>query len=204
MPIQTQTLTAGFADQVIQSQQVFRAILDSLSNPSRCVLIGQHVPECPEALPSAVAAALLTLADYETPVYLAPRFHTKPVLAWLAFHAGCPIVGMPDQAAFAVLDGAEPSPALDHFNLGDERYPDRSTTVFVVCDSLSGGQPVCLSGPGIEHQAMIAPTGLHDGFWTELEANHSHFPMGVDVMLVAGSELAGLPRTTLAKSGETV
>jgi len=144
------------------------------------------------------------LADYETPVYLAPRFHTKPVLAWLAFHAGCPIVGMPDLAAFAVLDGAEPSPELDHFNLGDERYPDRSTTVFVVCESLSGGQPVCLSGPGIEHQAMIAPPGLYDGFWTELEANHSRFPMGVDVMLVAGSELAGLPRTTLAKILETV
>jgi alpha-D-ribose 1-methylphosphonate 5-triphosphate synthase subunit PhnH len=51
---------------------------------------------------------------------------------------------------------------------------------------------------------MIAPTGLHDGFWTELEANHSRFPMGVDVMLVAGSELAGLPRTTVAKILETV
>jgi alpha-D-ribose 1-methylphosphonate 5-triphosphate synthase subunit PhnH len=204
MSIQTQKLTAGFTDQVIQSQQVFRSILDSLSNPSRCVSIGHHVPECPDALPSAVAAALLTLADYETPVYLAPRFHTKVVLAWLAFHAGCPIVGLPDQATFAVLDGAEPSPTLDQFNLGDERYPDRSTTVFVVCETLSGGSPVSLYGPGIEHVALISPIGLHEDFWHGLAANHSRFPMSVDVMLVAGSELSALPRTTLAKRGETV
>jgi len=204
MPTQTQTLTAGFADQVMQSQQVFRSILDSLSNPSRCVSIGQHVPECPDDVPSAVAAALLTLADYETPVYLAPRFHTKPVLSWLAFHAGCPIVDTPDQAGFAVLDGGEPSPALDRFNPGDERYPDRSTTVFVVCADLSGGHPVRLRGPGIEHEAMIAPQGLHAGFWPEVEANHSRFPMGVDLMLVSGADLIGLPRTTLATSGETV
>lgn len=198
------TLPAGFADQGMQSQHVFRAVLDSLANPSRCVSIGQHLTECPDVLPSAVAAGLLTLADYETPVYLAPRFKIKPVLSWLAFHAGCPIVDNPAQAVFAVLDGGDVSPSLAEFNLGDERYPDRSTTLFVVCEALSGGPPVHVRGPGIEHKSMIAPSGLHETFWDHVEANHNLFPLGVDLLLVSGSDLIGLPRSTKVQNKESV
>jgi alpha-D-ribose 1-methylphosphonate 5-triphosphate synthase subunit PhnH len=63
-------------------------------------------------------------------------------------------------------------------------------------DSLTGGEPVVLSGPGIQHTATIAPAGLPEHFWQERAALAPLFPCGVDCYLVCGAGLIGLPRTT--------
>ena len=62
--------------------------------------------------------------------------------------------------------------------------------------TLEGGEPVVLTGPGIRDQAVIAPRGLPPGFWTQVQANHERFQFGVDLVLVAGSRLLALPRST--------
>ena len=38
--------------------------------------------------------------------------------------------------------------------------------------------------------------GLHPGLLDEWEANRKLFPCGVDLVLVAGTRIAALPRTT--------
>jgi alpha-D-ribose 1-methylphosphonate 5-triphosphate synthase subunit PhnH len=204
MQTATHVPRAGFTEPVSQSQTVFRALLDASANPSRICSIGHHVPDAPVALPSAVAAALLTLSDYDTPIFLSPRFNHDDVRAWLTFHAGCSFVDDPHDAAFGVIDGSPDDPSLSAFNVGDERYPDRSATVFVVCDALRGGANITLSGPGIAHEAEIAPQGVLGGFWDVVAANHQRFPMGVDLMLVAQGELLALPRSTSVRFKETV
>mgnify|MGYP003126199713 FL=1 len=58
---------------------------------------------------------------------------------------------------------------------------------------------VTLSGPGIQTTTDIAPQGLPQDFWTQIETNQAQFQFGVDVLLVAGDQLLALPRTTTAQ-----
>jgi hypothetical protein len=55
----------------------------------------------------------------------------------------------PSQAHFALYRASLHSPHLNEFALGDPRYPERSTTVLVLVDSMLGGPVLSLSGPGV-------------------------------------------------------
>ena len=48
---------------------------------------------------------------------------------------------------------------------------------------------------------VLAAAGLRDGIWDEWDANRALFPCGIDLVLVAGSRLAALPRTTAVRTG---
>lgn len=188
----------GFADPVFDAQAVFRRLLDALARPGTVADLDRPGLVAPPGLPKAAAAVLLALADRDTPVWLAGG-KAHAAAPWLAFHSGAPVTEAAETATFAVLDGAAPSPALAAFPAGEERYPDRSATLIVVCDSLDGGAPgdqVRLTGPGIRDAVTVAPAGLRPGFWAEARANAERSPLGVDLILVAGSAILGLPRST--------
>lgn len=186
---------AGFADPVFQSQGAFRAVLAALSEPGLVRDVGDAVAP-PAGLEAATAVALLTLADYETPIWLPAALRDGPAGAWLRFHCGAALVDDPARAAFAVIDGAATEPKLAAFNAGDDQFPDRSTTVLVQCGGLAGGEAVTLEGPGIAGQRGVAPTGLRPGFWAEVADNAALYPLGVDLLLVHGAQVLGLPRST--------
>jgi alpha-D-ribose 1-methylphosphonate 5-triphosphate synthase subunit PhnH len=186
---------AGFADPVFQSQGAFRALLAALAEPGLARDVGHAVDE-PAGLEPATAVALLTLADYETPIWLPAALRDGPAGAWLRFHCGAALVDDPAKAAFAVIDGAATEPKLAAFNAGDDQFPDRSTTVLVQCAGLDGGETVTLEGPGIPGRRSIAPAGLRPGFWAEVEENAAVYPLGVDLLLVHGAQALGLPRST--------
>ncbi|MBA4220476.1 MAG: phosphonate C-P lyase system protein PhnH [Methylobacterium sp.] len=186
---------AGFADPVFQSQGAFRALLAALSEPGLAYDISVSV-ETPVGLEPATAVALLTLADYETPIWLPAALRDGPAGAWLRFHCGATLVEYPARAAFAVIDGAGTEPKLAAFNAGDDQFPDRSTTVLVQCAGLEGGATVTLEGPGIPGQRAVAPAGLRPEFWAEVEDNAALYPLGVDLLLVHGAQVLGLPRST--------
>ena len=67
--------------------------------------------------------------------------------------------------------------------------------------SLAGGGPLVLTGPGIETSRPIAPAGLPAGFVAAREANRARFPLGHDLVLVCGTALIALPRTTAIREG---
>ncbi|WP_186418551.1 phosphonate C-P lyase system protein PhnH [Bosea sp. CS1GBMeth4] len=186
---------AGFADPVFQSQGAFRALLAALSEPGLARDLG-HAVDAPPGLAQATAVALLTLADYETPIWLPAALRDGPAGAWLRFHCAAALVDDPARAAFAVIDGAAPEPQLASFNAGDDQFPDRSTTVLVQCAGLDGGETVTLAGPGIPGRRTIAPAGLRAGFWAEVAGNAALYPLGVDLLLIHGAEVLGLPRST--------
>ncbi|AZO80041.1 MULTISPECIES: phosphonate C-P lyase system protein PhnH [unclassified Bosea (in: a-proteobacteria)] len=186
---------AGFADPVFQSQGAFRALLAALSEPGLACDIGVSV-ETPAGLELATAVALLTLADYETPIWLPAALRDGAAGAWLRFHCGAALVDDPARAAFAVIDGAAAEPKLAAFNAGDDQFPDRSTTVLIQCAGLASGDTVTLEGPGIAGRRTIAPAGLRPGFWAEVADNAVLYPLGVDLLLVHGTQALGLPRST--------
>jgi alpha-D-ribose 1-methylphosphonate 5-triphosphate synthase subunit PhnH len=198
LPTSLATLTPGFADPVHDTQAVFRILLDALSRPGTVGVIEKGLPEVRET-PAALAAfaALLTLCDYATPVWLAQA--DTALASALRFHTGAPLVDQPGLAAFAYIHDASAMPALENFPLGVAESPEQSVTLLIRVEALTGGTPVVLSGPGIQHTATIAPAGLPAHFWRERAALAPLFPCGIDCYLVCGGTLIGLPRTTEAK-----
>ena len=186
----------GFSDPIFQSQAIFRLILQALSTPGVLLRVDTSSFEGPQGLSSAAAATLLALADYETPVWLPDHLVKGPMRDWLVFHTGAPISERPEHALFAIIDAGSPDPALARFATGEDRYPDRSATLIVLCPSLENGTPLMVTGPGIESSVNFAPQGIRNGFWDEFAANHERFPLGVDLLLVSGDQIVGLPRTS--------
>jgi alpha-D-ribose 1-methylphosphonate 5-triphosphate synthase subunit PhnH len=140
---------------------------------------------------------LLTLADRDTPVWIAPSLGTEAA-DYLRFHVGAPSAANAGAARFAVLDPASPV-SLAAFDGGSDRYPDTSATVIVQALALNGGEPVALNGPGIKGTRIIAPSGLPSGFWIDVANNHALYPRGVDLLLVSDASLLALPRSTSAR-----
>lgn len=192
-------LMPGFADPVHDTQAVFRTLLDALARPGRIGVIETVLPAASASSAGqraglAAFASLLALCDYATPVWLAQP--DAALAAALRFHAGAPLADTPAEAAFAYVHDAAALPPLDTLANGTPESPEQSATVFVRVDSLTGGAPVTLRGPGIEAAQTIAPTGLPERFWRERAALASLFPCGIDFYLVCGDRLVGLPRTT--------
>lgn len=188
-----------FADPVHDSQQVFRTVLDALSRPGRVLPV--PVPPQQKALPlgltPVLAALALTLCDTDTPVWLAPALNTEAVRQWLRFTCTCPLVNKPDAAVFALIDTPAALPSLHTFALGDAAYPDRSTTLFVAGLTFSAEyQGFSLYGPGIKDTQHLPCHGLPADFAEEWAANTALYPLGVDMILCAETQLAGLPRTS--------
>jgi alpha-D-ribose 1-methylphosphonate 5-triphosphate synthase subunit PhnH len=192
------TLAPGFADPVHDTQAVFRTLLGALSRPGTVGVIENVLPEGRATRAELAAfAALLALCDYATPVWLAQP--DTALGSALRFHTGAPLVDEPGQAAFAYIHDASALPPLERFALGAAESPEQSVTLLIRVEALTGGTPVVLSGPGIQHTATVAPIGLPAHFWRERAALAPLFPCGVDCYLVCGARLIGLPRTTQAK-----
>ena len=131
--------------------------MQALAHPGR---VHEIVAECgvPAGLSPAMTAMLLTLVDVDTPLWL-PREVGADVLAFLRFHCACPIVPSPALARFAAVPAGFDAPTLSACDQGDPAYPDLSTTLLMEVASLSGGEAVTLSGPGIQtRQVLSLPT----------------------------------------------
>jgi alpha-D-ribose 1-methylphosphonate 5-triphosphate synthase subunit PhnH len=185
----------GFRDPVRDSQTTFRQLMEAVARPGTRRDLGPAV-DPPAGLSTAAAAAALTLFDFETPVWLDPALRGAEAEAWLRFHCGCPLTGEAKEAAFALVVDMAGAPPLYAFNLGDAKYPDRSTTVILQVPSLDDGETVILTGPGVKDQAVVAAQGLPQGFWGQLQDNNAQFQFGVDVLLVSRQALIALPRSS--------
>lgn len=188
-------LLPGFADPVLDSQRVFRAVLEAMARPGTIVELPVSL-DAPAPLAPATAALALALADYETPLWLDEAAATDTVSEYVRFHCGCPLAARSDQAAFAIIADPAAMPPLDRFHPGSDEYPDRSTTLIIQVASLTGGQPWRLTGPGIRGNAALSAAGFPPEFRTWVQANHDLFPRGVDLVFTAGRLMAALPRST--------
>ena len=194
-------LDGGFADPVLQSQAAFRAIMDALANPGTAQKL--VTPQAIRSgMPAELADILLTLADHDTSIWLDDRLRADAaVLEFVNFHAGAPVVREPARAVFAFATGAAHLPRLDPFNLGTQEYPDRSTTIVLAVEALSGGRQLISRGPGIKDHGHISPVGLPDDFLAQWADNRDLFPRGIDLLLVADGQVMGLPRSTRITEG---
>lgn len=197
-------LTPAFADPVHDSQACFRHLLDAMARPGQ-----RHTlpTDCQfGTLSPAASQVLLTLADQDTPLWLAPSLHQPEVIDNLRFHLGSPLTNDVASAALAVLD----LPALASlvwpvardsalpFPGGNEASPETGCTLIIDCPRLDEGPTLRLAGPGLRapllSQLGALPQNLLHWLYSDWRAHH--FPCGIDLILCAGQQLVALPRTT--------
>lgn len=186
-------LLPGFADPVFDTQAAFRATLDAMSYPGRI----QSVPttlQTPEPLGIAAGSLALSLFDLDTPVWLDATLRTDAVAVYLRFHCGCPIVSDMAEAKFALISAAS-LPTLDKFDIGEDRYPDRSATLIIAVPSLTDGPATTWTGPGVNGSITTNIAGLPTDFCNQWADNAELYPQGIDVVFTCGERLIGLPRT---------
>lgn len=195
------TLGAGFSDEALGSQSVFRAALHALSHPGRVTVL-PHDAQVPSRGHPASAALLLALLDPDCTLWLSRSLAGSDAAAWLRFHTGCVLVDAPEAAQFAWVAQGDECPRFDRFAQGSDAYPDQSTTcvIDVVALDEGGADAWTLRGPGIRDSASIAVEGLpgtgESAFAAQWSANHAAFPRGVDVFLASPTQIVGLPRST--------
>ena len=196
MPAHGSSLAGGFEQPVVDAQSVFRAVMEAFSRPGRSVALSTKV-EPPSPLTVEAGAVALALFDQDTPIWCdAPLAGEPAIRDWLAFHTGAPVAAGPEQAAFALISAADRMPALSGFAQGTADYPDRSTTLIMMVNTLMSRDVVRLAGPGIEATETIAPAPLPANFWDQARANQTLFPRGVDILFAAPGKIAALPRST--------
>jgi alpha-D-ribose 1-methylphosphonate 5-triphosphate synthase subunit PhnH len=186
-------MSAPAMNSAFASQAAFRAVMEAFARPGD--IRSLDAITAPESLAPATAALVQALADYETPVWLDGMFAAAPAVAeWIRFQTGAPVVKEARDAAFALIADPLALPGVDSFALGTEDYPDRSTTVIVQV-ALFKGPAFTLKGPGIKDRRSLAATPLPVDFPERLRANRELFPRGIDLVLVAGTQVAALPRS---------
>lgn len=190
--MEAEILSGGFVEPAIQSAHAFRSVMEAMARPGSIQAVSGAQP--PAQLSVAAGAVLLTLCDNDTPVYLAGALDCEAVRTWLAFHTGAPLAG-PSHCMFAVgrWDALAP---MSTYPVGTSEYPDRSATLIVECDELSGGSAK-LEGPGIKSSATLALPEVQ-----AFQHNNALFPLGLDFILTCESQLAAVPRSTKVSAME--
>jgi alpha-D-ribose 1-methylphosphonate 5-triphosphate synthase subunit PhnH len=123
---------------------------------------------------------------------------------WLLFHTGCRFTNEPREADFAIINNCRLISSLSAFNQGTDQEPEASTTLLIQVENFKAGEPVNLSGPGIEKTRSLTVNGLSSAFWEGLTNNIHNYPLGVDIFLFTTDTVVGLPRTTRANRDESL
>lgn len=170
------------SDSEARSHQTFRALMGALSQPGQ---LGR-LPAGGLAAFGAIADALL---DLETSYHA-----TDPQLLPLLARTGARALP-PGAALYQFYSRLGPDlGALAEAPAGSYADPDQSATLVIGC-MFGAGRALRLRGPGIASVADLWVDGIPDAFW-ELRERACRYPLGWDIVLVAGDQLAGLPRTT--------
>ncbi|MBV7296934.1 phosphonate C-P lyase system protein PhnH [Enterovibrio paralichthyis] len=187
-------LTAGFDDPVHDAQQVFRELMDAMSQPGKRIAV-KHASRFGKAS-YAATQVLLTLADNATPLWLSGYFRDDEALVEnIRFHCAAPVIAEKSEATFALAQGVELE-GVKAFAMGCESYPDKSTTLILEVESLDEGVTFSLTGPGIPTTAQLAVKGLNESLLASLQTERSAFPHGIDILFTSGHEVVALPRST--------
>ena len=195
--IERERFLGGFSDPVMDGQRAFRTVLNAMSQPGRIFRLELEL-EVPAPLHHAAAAVALSLFDFETPVW-ADLPADSEAIQWLRFHCGCPLVQDLASGTFGLITMGRSMPGIDQFHPGLDEFPGTSATLIIQVASLASGHGRRLTGPGIEKEQYLDVLGLPEDFWAAWKVNRSLYPLGVDLILTAGQELAALPRTTRAE-----
>lgn len=182
MPEPVQCRNADLQDwQAPRQQLAFRQLLDAFAYPGRlCEL---------DCSTDALSLLLATLADGS--VTLADPHTRISSDVWRRLGAR---EAAAEVSQFIVMPGGR----MPDFRpmLGSLENPEQGATVILLTDGFNRGHTLHLSGPGIENQSRLCVSGVDPAWWTLRSQWNTAFPLGIDMILISGKQLAAIPRTT--------
>lgn len=184
------TLMTSFTHPMEDFQHTFRRILRAMSEPGLMVML--PLQQGWGDLSPAATAALLTLVDHDTTLWLDPMLDNESLRNDLRLHIGVPLCSELSTPFAISRASADPDPLS--FTAGDDRMPKKSTTLIIDLPSLSGGLTLRLKGPGIQETRAIAPQ-LPPRVLHYLRERPHHFPQSLDLIFTCGETMMAVPRT---------
>ncbi|MGR3434618.1 MAG: phosphonate C-P lyase system protein PhnH [Shimia sp.] len=160
----------------LRDAAAFAAVLGALSRPGT-------IHDLPEAGESAVIAALL---DREC------RAHAGPDLADAVARSGAALVPL-ERCDHAFLGNPDGTHWVARIPVGSQLHPEGGATVILRAD-LGQGTRLRLTGPGIDGEIEVAVSAA-PGLWPA-RAEAIRYPLGFDLLLIDGTRLMGIPRST--------
>lgn len=174
-------------------QQIFRQLMQAMSFPGTPVDLAFIGPSSRTAL-----AVLATLLDHTTT--LCDLHQTLTAQDWRFLEARA---APSDQADYLLAQADRQPDARLLPKLGTLAGPDQSATLVLEGQVLGTGDLTLeLSGPGIQGTRQVAVAGFARGWFERRATWVAYFPLGVDLVLVAGAHVLALPRTTQLQLSE--
>lgn len=178
------------------ARDTFQALLGALSNPGRIFTL----PARERSTHHACRQIGLTLLDLETSF-----FTLDTELAGALGQSGARLLAassaaylfFPDSVAFTGAEAAQTLAYLEQAAVGTMMDPDDGATVIIGC-GLGSGTLLHLHGPGIADSTEVRVDRLPRSFW-QVRAAKLRYPLGIDLFLVDGAQVVGLPRTTVVE-----
>ena len=173
----------------LNSQAVFRVLLESLSRPGRVFQLPAEGGEGPGIVPLALAVIGSKVA-----VAGAPEWQEKICRATGAQPASL------EEAALVAIYGKANAETITRLKRGSADAPEDGAKVGLACGALSAGgkgeTTIELQGPGVPGRRTLGVTGVSQQVFEALRTANARFPAGVDVWLVdERGRVAGLPRS---------
>ena len=188
---------------VLYTQKTFRNILDSMARPGK-ILHLERFPLSDEAVPDHQACLTglgFTLFDVEVSFYINNPASFGNLSSDLIFHTHSRLEPL-EEANFIFLTAADEPELLSRVKRGNLEYPDCGSTVIVSIDYLSveqsapgpGGLELHLKGPGILDETVLYTGGITPDHLRVLAEVNAEYPLGIDLILVSGTQFTCLPR----------
>lgn len=156
---------------------VFDALLVAMSRPGEVTMLPQ----------AGLLQMIDTLIDLDTTTH-----NLVPDLQAAILASRTRLVALERAEHVFVTTPEEATAIAARLSVGDALYPDLGATLYIACPHQ--GQKLRLSGPGIETVTEIE-TALPAAFWQARTAACT-YPAGFDLVIVAGSRLIAIPRST--------
>ncbi|MCL2140687.1 MAG: phosphonate C-P lyase system protein PhnH [Dehalococcoidia bacterium] len=182
-------------DIVFDSQQVFRLILEAMSNPTRTVSIKEYAGKLYGEQDVFLAVAM-TLLDNETSFSTCGSHSLSDEIASLTL-AKNGKVGVADFVF--VCDPIDIKSVIEEAKCGTLADPHKSAAVIIRNDS----EPDCrmnFSGPGIDGHITVGVSGLVKEAITVRDAQCYEYPQGIDLIFISSEgEFFAIPRLIRAE-----
>ncbi|WP_310605030.1 phosphonate C-P lyase system protein PhnH [Anaerosporobacter sp.] len=184
-------------DMVFDCQIVFKACMNAMARPGKIFSI-QEVVEKMECDNKVLTLVGLTVLDNRCQYYV----HNNMDLIEELREQTMAVFSTIEEADFVLIPKAEMSQEevdelLNSGKIGTLAEPHKSATYVIVVDSLTEGENILLSGPGIKEKIAIS---LPSEAVTWLEARNEQeyeFPCGIDLLFCTeAGDFMAIPRTS--------
>jgi alpha-D-ribose 1-methylphosphonate 5-triphosphate synthase subunit PhnH len=160
-----------------REQKTFRTLLNAMSRPGTVGRVEAH-PAGGEA--AAALTILEALVDHEVSLAVVPPSPTSEAVLRLTGSRVAPV----SEADYVLCRESSLEEALHVVKVGPLEYPDRGATVICQVAEVGDGDPISLSGPGIEGSKLVKLRSFPASARDEFAERNAERPLGVDVIFV--------------------